>query len=75
MSAHIVMNSPRAVRNYTCSIDGTPVTKSFYHGAGLSPNGLNATLNRQFHTWLEIRAPGALAAGRVHGIQFEDGVA
>jgi hypothetical protein len=72
MSFRIPINRPRAARQYSCFIEGVPVTRSFLHGTGLSPGALSRELNRQFQEWLEHIAPGAQAAGQVTGIKFAD---
>lgn len=62
---------PPPLRVYTCYIDGILHTQPFAHGE-LAAEDLERELNREFHAWLEMTAPGALASGKLTGIRFAD---
>jgi hypothetical protein len=64
-------DTPPPFRVYTCYIDAILQTHTLPHG-DLPQADLERELNREFHAWLEMTAPGALEAGRVTGIRFAD---
>ena len=64
-------STPPPLRVYSCYIDGVLHTQPFPHGE-VEVRGLEAELNRRFHEWLEMTAPGAHEEGRVTGIRFAD---
>lgn len=72
MSTLMLETHQRAVRVYSCHIDGMPFSRAFFHHDGVSAAQNGRDLNRLFHAWLELHVPGAFAAGRVRGIHFED---
>jgi hypothetical protein len=63
--------SPPPLRVYACYIDEVLHTHNFPH-PDLDGVELEQELNRQFHAWLEMTAPGAYEAGRVSRIEFSD---
>jgi hypothetical protein len=64
-------DTPPPLRVYACYIDAVLHTQTFAHGDVSGPD-LEKELNRQFHDWLEMTAPGAFGTERVTGIRFAD---
>ncbi len=62
---------PPPLRVYSCYIDGVLHTQPFPHGE-VETADRELELNRRFHEWLEMTAPGAHGEGRVKGIRFAD---
>ena len=59
------------LRVYTFYLDGILKTHPFSIG-DWGPAELDPELNRQFHEWLEMTAPGAFDCGRITRIRFAD---
>jgi hypothetical protein len=62
---------PPTLRVYACYIDDKLHTHQLPHPE-LEGLALEQEMNRQFHAWLEMTAPGAHEAGRVSRIEFAD---